>query len=504
MGWSRVSERGASVRPVVIRASSVCLLLASALAAGCGMSPDEVGSVVAGAIKPDAFAKLQDYYGTKSNPVLLDPARGRPVPRRKDTDVAKASPDEAVDNEFTTAAVKPPPIIVEPKKSNAASKAPAVPVESKKAEPKETIAKAPPVIVEPVRPLTSDAGIKAKAAAPAIKPPPVIVEPKKAEPAAPAKPPVTEAKAPPVIIEKKTEPVTAPAKAPAAEVKAPPVIVEPKKPEAAPATAKATTVSVPPAAGDTKAAAGEGVPAILSSREKSEQAPKVPEARPAPASVAAKDGETPDVKAAQPAKTVAKAERTIKRKKGRWIAVSPTEAELSAAAQKAPPLPMQPAAAPNEPPAGERKQWVAVPPSERELPAANANSPVYALPPTATPAPAPDAQKPLDAASVPPPQSPPVETSLPAATPEVQRPLSPPITAALPSTARKITNSDGAKPKEPMSFREECLKRAADQAAADDVQDEGVTLDEKLAIDALCQKVLQRTAVDPVTGEKTR
>jgi hypothetical protein len=56
---------------------------------------------------------------------------------------------------------------------------------------------------------------------------------------------------------------------------------------------------------------------------------------------------------------------------------------------------------------------------------------------------------------------------------------------------------DTAKPKEQLSFREECLKRAADQAAGKDVRDEGVSLDEKLAIDALCQRVLQRTAIIP-------
>jgi hypothetical protein len=47
-----------------------------------------------------------------------------------------------------------------------------------------------------------------------------------------------------------------------------------------------------------------------------------------------------------------------------------------------------------------------------------------------------------------------------------------------------------------LSFREECLKRAKDQAAQPPPA-EGLELDEKLARDALCEKVLQRTAIDP-------
>jgi hypothetical protein len=78
--------------------------------------------------------------------------------------------------------------------------------------------------------------------------------------------------------------------------------------------------------------------------------------------------------------------------------------------------------------------------------------------------------------------------------------IAPPTTAALPPAAKRRPEPDNAKPKEQMSFREECLKRIADQAAGVDVQDEGVSLDEKLAVDALCQRVLQRTATDPAGG----
>ncbi len=171
------------MRPI-IRTSSVCLLMASTLSAGCGLNPDDVGSVLAGAIKPDAFAKLQAYYGAKQRTSQESAARGRPVPRRSSV----ATTDPEADTDYTTAS-KMPPLTGDRQKAEAPAgtpkSSPAV-VEPKKPEPTQAVVKAPPVIVEPSKAETPKA---------AVKVPPIAAEPKKAEPA------VATVKAPPVIVE---------------------------------------------------------------------------------------------------------------------------------------------------------------------------------------------------------------------------------------------------------------------------------------------------------------